>query len=359
MSHLEELKSLCKFCSNETPKKGMKYCSRKCTDAAKSQMNNIDCNCLECGKIFRVQKSKARTLCSEECRKIWQTKPENIKNRLDQIKKSVKSKYGVENIFQLEETKNKLKQTKMEKYGDENYNNGEKSTATKKEKYGEDYYKNMLEEQRKQTYLKKYGVTHHLKLEEFRAKQRKTNLEKYGSEYLINNPELKEKMKKTMMKKYGVENPSQSQEIKQKKKETSIKNFGVSHHLQDRKRFEAHLKGMYAVKKYKDTDITYQGSYELYFLEKIDEIGLITEITNGKSYKYIINDSEHLYHVDFFFRGSNIEIKSGWTYDKNGKDLVLREINDTKFQSVVEHGDRVIVLKSKSEIDGFIKALLN
>lgn len=39
-------------------------------------------------------------------------------------------KYGVENPFQRECVKEKLRKTKLERYGDENYNNTEKLKRT-------------------------------------------------------------------------------------------------------------------------------------------------------------------------------------------------------------------------------------
>ena len=49
-------------------------------------------------------------------------------------------KYGVKNIFQDENIKNKSKETKRNKYGDENYNNPEKNKKTCVERYGVEYY---------------------------------------------------------------------------------------------------------------------------------------------------------------------------------------------------------------------------
>ena len=60
---------------------------------------------------------------------------------------------------------------------------------------------------------------------------------------------------------------------------------------------------------------------------------------------------------NFFYSGENIEIKSGWTYNKNGKDKKLEEINKTKWKSVIDANDKIRVLMSKREIDVFVSCL--
>ena len=57
------------------------------------------------------------------------------------------------------------------------------------------------------------------------------------------------------------------------------------------------------------------------------------------------------------FRETTIEIKSKWTYNKIGKDLNLQLENDTKWKTVKDSGDKIIVLKSKNEIKNFISKL--
>lgn len=49
---------------------------------------------------------------------------------LKRYKDSIMKKYGVENPFQRECVKEKLRKTKLERYGDENYNNTEKLKRT-------------------------------------------------------------------------------------------------------------------------------------------------------------------------------------------------------------------------------------
>lgn len=83
----------------------------------------------------------------------------------------------------------------------------------------------------KNTNIDKYGCTNPLLNKDIQDKIKKTNLEKYGSENVFSNKKIQEKLKQTNIEKYGVENVSQSEEIKEKKIETTLKNYGVSHHM--------------------------------------------------------------------------------------------------------------------------------
>ena len=67
---------------------------------------------------------------------------------------------------------------------------------------------------------------------------------------------------------------------------------------------------------------------------------LLNEVKSGQSFEYI----------------KQIEIKSGWTYNKNGADLELQRLNETKWKAV-RNSSNLVILIGKSEIKGFVKAL--
>ena len=90
-----------------------------------------------------------------------------------------------------------------------------------------------FKEQRKETWIKNYGVDHPWKSEEVRKQIEKTCLEKYGVTNGGGSKQAQEKIKKTCLEHYGVENPMFSQVIKNKIKETCIKKYGVPCVLQD------------------------------------------------------------------------------------------------------------------------------
>lgn len=91
------------------------------------------------------------------------------------------------------------------------------------------YDKNMnsINEKRKETFLKKYGVDHPMKIEKTKEKVKNTNLQKYGVDNVMKVDEIKNKFKKNNLVKYGVENPFQSKEIKEKIKQTNLTKYKV------------------------------------------------------------------------------------------------------------------------------------
>jgi hypothetical protein len=173
-------------------------------------------------------------------------------------KKTFLEKYGVENISQLEETKEKVrqtnldrfgaeypaqsdfikekyKQTNLERYGVENYTQTDefrdKYTETCIEKYGVENVSQLEEtkEKVKQTNIEKYGVEYYTQTEEFKNKARKSSLEKFGTEYPTQNKKVIEKRIETNLEKYGVESYTQTDEFRDRYTETCIEKYGVSH----------------------------------------------------------------------------------------------------------------------------------
>jgi len=97
-----------------------------------------------------------------------------------------------------------LKQSKtkrMNKYG--NYNNYEKI---------------------KETNLKKYGVENVSQIEDIKEKKKQTTLNNFGVKYPMQSKVVRKKLRKNNIEKYGVDNVSQLEEIKDKKKQTMLNN---------------------------------------------------------------------------------------------------------------------------------------
>ena len=96
--------------------------------------------------------------------------------------------YGVDNVNKLLETKQKIKDTKLQRYGDSGFNNMEKIKST--------------------------------------------NLQKYGVEHVFQNQDIKQKIKQTMISRYGVDNPQKCESIKQATMQTNIRKYGVPYATQ-------------------------------------------------------------------------------------------------------------------------------
>lgn len=129
---------------------------------------------------------------------------------------------------QAEITK-KIKQTKLERYGDENYRNEEKIKQTCLEKYGVEnpYASKEIIEKKKQTYLKHYGYDNHMKSPEFKKEYKEKRLLKNNGSW-NNNPT---QTNITKLEKYG---PKQI-EIVKKIQQTKLERYGNSSYVNSEK----------------------------------------------------------------------------------------------------------------------------
>lgn len=208
--------------------------------------------------------------------------------------------YGVENPFQRKDVKEKIKTTWIKNYGVDNPNK---------------HYK--IRNKIKETNIKKYGVDHNFKTDESKEKRKDTWIKNYGVDNPFKSNLVKEKIKKTNLEKYGVDNPQQNLEI---------------HHKT--------LKTQRFLKKFKETDLTYQGSYELDFLEKFYDI---IDINNGLDISYLVSDRNKIYHSDFYIPSKNLIVEIKSTYI-----LKLDEEIEYKKKACIEQGYNYILILNKN-----------
>ena len=172
---------------------------------------NVDISLEDIKKSYSYRKRK-RTL------KVFSISEEEHKKLIQKSQEmSWELKYGVKNPYQLEKVKEKMKKTKLERYGDENFNNLEKCKKTKLKKYGSENYVNI--EKMKQTNLEKYGVENVYQSKEIIKKCKQTCLERYGDEKFRNSL----KIKQTKLERYGDENFNN----RDKAKETNLEKYGT------------------------------------------------------------------------------------------------------------------------------------
>jgi hypothetical protein len=211
-------------------------------------------------------------------------KEKNIKNKL------IKS-IGVENISKLKKTKDKIKQTKLDRYGNSNYNNMEKNKQTKLDRYGNSNYNNM--EKNKQTKIKKYGKN-------------------YASDHIKKGALVRKKYKNGWFD-------------EKKMKQTMLKKYGVEHNHQDPGVMEKSLKTSFKMHNFKNSPLTYQGSYELDFLKNFyDKI----DIENGPSIPYLFEGKNRVYHSDFYIPSKNLiaEIKNSYLMKSDSEKINAKKI---------------------------------
>jgi hypothetical protein len=207
-------------------------------------------------KIYDIKEYHCCKYCRSEENLIYQSS--NFKNlckicsgilirnkytiKTDEEKNIIKEKreqtnlqlYGVTNIRKSQDCKKKIKETKLERYGDENYNNKQKREQTCINKFGatNPWKKESIVRQKcSDTYFEKTGYTHNSKNPEVVFKRKETCNIKYGADAPFLNEELKKKTIDTCLIKFGCINPAQNKEIQLQMKNTMLERYGVPHNF--------------------------------------------------------------------------------------------------------------------------------
>ena len=191
------------------------YCSIKCANMASapsrsgSRPMNMEyweeIECLACKTKFFALKFRKRVYCSNKCSCAATA---NDSSRL-----------------------NKIRETKLERYGNETYVNPEKAKETCKLRYGVDNASksDIILDKIKTTNNEKYGVDWSFQLGEVKDKIKQTNLVRYGVENASSSNVVKNKRIRTYMERYGVNNPFRSKEVMQKVRVQYKQKFGVEY----------------------------------------------------------------------------------------------------------------------------------
>ena len=325
---------ICLFCGKPFVARGrnctrMKYCTR---------LHYI--NCQICGNRYYITKSdmqsnKIKETCSVECGRA-------LKDR------TIKVRYGVDNLSQSEEIQQRKRDNLKEKYTEEEIKvmkqqRVEKAQATMLERYGGNspLTSPVIRAKIEQTNLERYGnvnaaknseignkISQKLQSEEVRNKRIQTSRQNYGTEYPSQSEEVKDKMKSTCLDKYGYEWASQSPEIQQKAKSTCLERYGKPSYSQTKEakqRYydtcmqkygvpspamlpETHRKASYARTKIIASDGTkLDSSYELIFYEFCLSLGLTVETQIPIQFEY--KGETHTTLIDFRVNGMLFETK--------------------------------------------------
>lgn len=85
---------------------------------------------------------------------------------------------------------------------------------------------NSTKNKKKQTYIEKYGVDHISKLDEIKEKKRNSSIIKYGTDCPLQNDDIKQKIKTTNLHKYGTLYTNQNEDVRLKIHNTNILKYG-------------------------------------------------------------------------------------------------------------------------------------
>lgn len=272
--------------------------------------------------------------------------------------------YGCDFPTQSQQSKDKSKQTRLERFGGWNSDNQREAIAkTFKER------KDEIIAKREQTCLEKAGVTNMNKTKETRDKIKQTCLEHFGTTNSLAAESVKEKIKQTVLEKYGKSNAHQSEEVIQKTKETCLQLFGAESYFSSeigKQKIKQTCLEKYGVpnpsqvkafqdkktRKYKYHDVNFDSSWELAVWIYAKDHGEPIE-REPCTFEYVVEGTVHKYYPDFKYNGKIIEIKGAQLYNENGeirKGFKKNEKLDSLIRAKIE-----CAFKNKVEIWGQFK----
>ena len=190
----------------------------KVEDLTNSSNVRIDCKCEKCGSVtnlkyqdYNICISRNNFYVCEKCKveKIKITKKdkygcENYSNSKKR-KETMNILYGCDVPLQNKEILNKKNDTCIKKYGFKNASENDKVINKIRDSHIELFknieYKDNITEKRRETCIEKYGVNSYTKTEEHKRKTEEYCLKKYGYKHFGSVPELILKRRESMLKK--------------------------------------------------------------------------------------------------------------------------------------------------------------
>lgn len=337
----------CAVCGNDTKFISILRGYRTCC--------GVDCNYIYARSLL-TEDSKARSIANMHKTKLEKYGDPNYANH-EKTRQTKLEKYGDPNYTNYK----KACKTKLEKYGSETYTNREKAKQTCLEKYGQEHYTNR--EKCKETFKEKYGTENIFTLTEIKEKSEKSKLEKYGNKFFTNRkkfietcnekygvnnvfaaPEIQEKIKIGNIEKYGVEYSWQAEQIKDKIKSTNIKKYGVSNPIQN------HDIRLSTQHKYTYDDKNFDSSWELAYYIYLKDHNIEFEYQPDITFEYNYLNKIHYYHPDFKVNNDLIELKGLQFFENknsankmiNPYDRTQDDLFEAKHQCMLKNNVKII-----------------
>ena len=297
-------KFICQICNKEYPT--LSHLSRHINihDSNKKQYydkylkKEKEGICPECGRVTDYTnkwQNAYKIYCSEDCKKKGVSK---------NVEKTTHKIYGVSNVNKLKKIRDKIDLTNTERYGNVC-----------------PMQNNIILKEIKTKNLKNLGVELPFQSKNIQKKSALVRKEKYGDKYTFQNQMLYQKCKNTMIEKYGAPFTLQSPDL-----------------------FEKSFKSRILLKKYKDTEILFQGSYELDFLERYYHK---MKISPGKVIKYNFKGKTKTYFSDFYIQDLNliVEIKNKYLAKRDRYKLLAKR------KAVISQGFNFIMIVDKNYLE--------
>lgn len=200
---------------------GFRFCKKWCECDREHQSKTISDNyklLTNKEKQSRQEKKKKTLLEKYGVDNYMKTKEGQEKAKTTNLEK-----YGVEKYSQTKEYKEKIKKTSLEKFGVEHFTQNEKVKAKTKETHEKNFGGMMVSARKK--FSEDNNGLNPFQIEEIKERIRETNLEKYGVEQYSKTSEYHNKAEQTNLERYGVSNVMFLQETKEKIRRTNIEKY--------------------------------------------------------------------------------------------------------------------------------------
>ena len=320
------------------------------------QYDNLLCICQDCGKEFIMSVKSARKIKKQKvlCRacNISDTKTnitEELKHEINEKRKKTNlKKFGVETPLVTERSRMSLSRIDVSE-------KVKKIETTKLERYGQAHYNNR--EKARNTMNEKYGC-HSSCVDEIKDKKESTCLKKYGHTSSLMNDAVKQKSRQTKLEKYGDENYNNPE----KRKLTCKNRYGVENPMQNESIKEKSVNNKAQSLNY-SIGYLYQG---IHFDSSWELAYYIWLKDNNKSFIYHPNFSikyvddygvDREYFPDFLIEGTFVEIKGCQFFDKEGNPYnpYKKETWNNKYRLLLENNVQILRQEKINEYLKYIK----
>ena len=184
----------------------------------------------------------------------------------------------------------------------------------------------------KKTKLERYGDPGHCNKE----KRFITNLEKYGNIVGVNE-EVIEKRMQTSMAHFGVTVPAQSEIVREKYRQTCLKMYGVDNY----RKCEECVNKIHNTRKKNGTVNTSKYEEDAY-IWLIENFGIDNVVRQYKDSRYVNPNNRHKYHCDFYIKSLDlfIELQMYWGhgphpfYENSSEDIAY--LNEAKEKAKIK-----------------------
>jgi hypothetical protein len=251
-------------------------------------------------------------------------------------------RYGVENVGQREESKEKSRQTSLLKYGaDHHMRNPEqvkKVEAAVLESRGTRCMLLDPEVQAKgrAAMVEKYGVAHGLQVPEVQKKIVEGRIKEWGAPYLLSSPKFRAYVEEKNLREFGVRHHQQLESWKQLYRDTFMRKYNEVHPMHVAEFFRKNVKSAFSSKPYKfpsGNEVHVMG-YENVCIDIL--LGLKKSKYQGPFYTeddvhvtvesipYLDGEKKRKYYPDILVENTLIEVKSIYTFDSHIHDNCLK-----------------------------------